>query len=408
MPQTPVVLHGRRPGRPTSSGCCATATCSCTIPTTRSRRRWSSSSSRPPPTRSVLAIKQTIYRTAGAESCARQLAGQGRRAGQAGGRAGRAQGPLRRAGQHRPGPRRSKKRACTSCTDSSGLKTHAKILLVVRQEADGIRRYCHVGTGNYNPKTAHLYEDVGLLSADPELGADLTDLFNHLTGYSHQGEYRKLLVAPVAPAPRHRRPHRAAGRARRSGPHHPEDEQPGRPRAHRRALRRVAARHADRPRRAGHLLPAPAGRRAVREHPRAVDRRSLPRALPGVPLRRRARNRRVPHRIGRPHAPQPRPPGRGAHAGHRSPSAGPARRDARARPHRRRARVGARGRRHLVQDPDHGRTSRPTAPCRSSRSRGRTPPDRARRERDTGGARAQVHPRRRLPTSRRWATSAST
>ena len=78
-----------------------------------------------------------------------------------------------------------------------GLKTHAKILLVVRQEADGIRRYCHVGTGNYNPKTARLYEDLGLLSADPDLGADLTELFNHLTGYSHQNRYRKLLVAPV-------------------------------------------------------------------------------------------------------------------------------------------------------------------------------------------------------------------
>ena len=93
-----------------------------------------------------------------------------------------------------------------------GLKTHAKVLLVVRQEADGIRRYCHVGTGNYNPKTADLYEDLGLLSADPELGADLTELFNHLTGYSRQGEYRKLLVAPDAPARRDRRPHRAAGR----------------------------------------------------------------------------------------------------------------------------------------------------------------------------------------------------
>jgi polyphosphate kinase len=78
-----------------------------------------------------------------------------------------------------------------------GLKTHAKVMLIVRQEPDGIRRYCHVGTGNYNPKTAHLYEDVGLLSADPDLGADLTDLFNHLTGYSHQGDYRKLLVAPA-------------------------------------------------------------------------------------------------------------------------------------------------------------------------------------------------------------------
>jgi polyphosphate kinase len=78
-----------------------------------------------------------------------------------------------------------------------GLKTHAKILLVVRQEADGIRRYCHVGTGNYNPKTATTYEDLGVLSADPELGADLSELFNHLTGYSLPGEYRDLVVAPT-------------------------------------------------------------------------------------------------------------------------------------------------------------------------------------------------------------------
>ena len=77
-----------------------------------------------------------------------------------------------------------------------GLKTHSKTLLVVRQEADGIRRYCHVGTGNYNPKTATLYEDLGLLSADEQLGADLTELFNHLTGYSRQARFRKLLVAP--------------------------------------------------------------------------------------------------------------------------------------------------------------------------------------------------------------------
>ncbi len=82
-----------------------------------------------------------------------------------------------------------------------GLKTHAKLQLVVRQEADGIRRYCHVGTGNYNPKTASLYEDVGLLSADPDLGADLTLLFNHLTGYSRPMRYRKLLVAPEALRP---------------------------------------------------------------------------------------------------------------------------------------------------------------------------------------------------------------
>jgi len=69
-------------------------------------------------------------------------------------------------------------------------------MLVVRQEPDGIHRYCHVGTGNYNPKTAALYEDLGILSADPDLGADLTLLFNHLTGYSRAMRYRRLLVAP--------------------------------------------------------------------------------------------------------------------------------------------------------------------------------------------------------------------
>jgi polyphosphate kinase len=78
-----------------------------------------------------------------------------------------------------------------------GLKTHAKVILVVRREADGIRRYVHVGTGNYNPTTATIYEDVGLLSADRDLGLDVSDLFNFLTGYSHQAEYRKLLVAPL-------------------------------------------------------------------------------------------------------------------------------------------------------------------------------------------------------------------
>jgi polyphosphate kinase len=78
-----------------------------------------------------------------------------------------------------------------------GLKTHAKVALVVRREAEGIRRYVHVGTGNYNPKTAQIYEDVGLLSADPELGSDVAELFNFLTGYSRQRRFGRLLVAPV-------------------------------------------------------------------------------------------------------------------------------------------------------------------------------------------------------------------
>jgi polyphosphate kinase len=77
-----------------------------------------------------------------------------------------------------------------------GLKTHCKTCLVVRREGSTIRRYCHIGTGNYNPKTARLYEDVGLFTAAPDVGADLTDLFNSLTGYSRKVGYRNLLVAP--------------------------------------------------------------------------------------------------------------------------------------------------------------------------------------------------------------------
>ncbi|MGG6270809.1 polyphosphate kinase 1 [Leptolyngbya sp. AN03gr2] len=78
-----------------------------------------------------------------------------------------------------------------------GLKTHTKLVLVVRREEGRIRRYVHIGTGNYNPKTARLYTDLGIFSSREELGADLTDLFNYLTGYSRQQSYRKLLVAPV-------------------------------------------------------------------------------------------------------------------------------------------------------------------------------------------------------------------
>ncbi len=77
-----------------------------------------------------------------------------------------------------------------------GLKTHCKTALVVRRESGVIRRYVHIGTGNYNPKTARLYEDLGILTADPRVGADLTDLFNTLTGYSRQTSYRQLMVAP--------------------------------------------------------------------------------------------------------------------------------------------------------------------------------------------------------------------
>jgi polyphosphate kinase len=77
-----------------------------------------------------------------------------------------------------------------------GFKIHTKVCLVIRDEPDGIRRYCHIGTGNYNPRTARLYEDLGLLTADPEIGSDAAHLFNFLTGYGRGVGYRTLLVAP--------------------------------------------------------------------------------------------------------------------------------------------------------------------------------------------------------------------
>ena len=128
-----------------------------------------------------------------------------------------------------------------------GLKTHCKTALVVRQEGGTIRRYAHIGTGNYNPKTARMYEDLGLFTADEAICADVTDLFNVLTGYSRQTEYRSLLVAPHGRARRADRADRARDRARAGGPAgaHPVQDQPPRRRAgHRRALPGLAGRRA--------------------------------------------------------------------------------------------------------------------------------------------------------------------
>jgi polyphosphate kinase len=82
-----------------------------------------------------------------------------------------------------------------------GLKTHGKIALIVRKEDDGIQRYVHLGTGNYNATTARIYTDFGLLTSNPEIGADASDLFNYLTGYSSQSTFRRLLVGPVSLRP---------------------------------------------------------------------------------------------------------------------------------------------------------------------------------------------------------------
>ena len=76
------------------------------------------------------------------------------------------------------------------------MKTHAKCILVARREGDGVRHYAHIGTGNYNPKTARLYTDLGLFTTDPDICSDIAEMFNYLTGYARPQRYRKALIAP--------------------------------------------------------------------------------------------------------------------------------------------------------------------------------------------------------------------
>ena len=98
-----------------------------------------------------------------------------------------------------------------------GLKVHTKTALVVRDEPDGIRRYCHIGSGNYNSKTARIYEDVGLLTCDPDIGSDLTQLFNFLTGYGATCATETLLVSPAHHPAGHRGAHPGEIEAARAG-----------------------------------------------------------------------------------------------------------------------------------------------------------------------------------------------
>jgi polyphosphate kinase len=144
----------------------------------------------------VLAIKQTLYRTSGDSPVVKALIRAAERGKQVA-----ALVELQARGDEAAniGWARALEQAGVHVVYGLlGLKTHSKTALVVRQEGDGIRRYCHIGTGNYNSTTARLYEDLGLLTASPSLGEDLTDLFNFLTGYSRQSTYRQLVVAPFA------------------------------------------------------------------------------------------------------------------------------------------------------------------------------------------------------------------
>ena len=144
----------------------------------------------------VLAIKQTLYRTSGDSPIVKSLIRAAERGKQVA-----ALVELKARGDEAANvawARALEEAGVHVVYGLIGLKTHSKTALVVRQEDDGIRRYCHIGTGNYNSQTARLYEDLGLLTCDPDLGADLTDLFNFLTGYSRRTEYRRLMVAPLS------------------------------------------------------------------------------------------------------------------------------------------------------------------------------------------------------------------
>ena len=221
------------------------------------------------------------------------------------------------------------------------LKIHAKMTLIVRREGDALRRYAHIGTGNYHAATARLYEDLGIFTADEEITADVADLFNYITGFGRPQKFRKLLVAPFTLRSGLVDEIRAVAAAAGRGKHarirlklnHLVD-----PKIVDELYDGVACRRPSRHHRPLDVRASARRRRALREHPRPLDRRPLPRAQPHLLVRGR-RARRDVHRQPRPHAAQPRPPHRGARAGReRARAAGDPRR-ARQRPRRRHERV---------------------------------------------------------------------
>ena len=214
----------------------------------------------------VLAIKMTLYRVSPTSPIAQALHPRGRER-QGGRGARRAAGALRRGGQHPLGARPGGGRAPTSSTGCPATRPTARRAWWYAQEPDGIRRYCHLATGNYNVRTGGIYSDFSLFTCRESIGEDVTELFNMLTGYTRpaplpppaDGPHRHARRLPAAHPPR--------GRARppgRAGAHRGQDEQPGGPHHDRGAVRREPGRGADRPDRARDLLPPARGARASR------------------------------------------------------------------------------------------------------------------------------------------------
>ena len=168
------------------------------------------------------------------------------------------------------------------------LKIHAKTTLVIRREGDSLQRYVHIGTGNYHATTARIYEDVGLFTADPEIAADIADLFNFVTGFGRPSSFRKILVAPFNLRRELVERIRAVGTAAAAGEHAPDPDQgqqPRRPADHRGALQGVTGRRRDRPDHPRGLRLAARRRGAVGADPGPLDPRPVPRAQPALLLR---------------------------------------------------------------------------------------------------------------------------
>ena len=233
----------RRASVRTCSARCAKATCSSTTPTTRSPTSVERFVEQAVADPNVLAIKQTVYRTSDDSRLVPALIDATERGKQAVALVElQARFDERRNIQW---ARALEEAGVHVVYGQPALKTHVKCVLVVRREGEGVRNYVHVGTGNYNSATARLYTDLGLFSTDEQLGADVADMFNYLTGYGRPLHYRKVADGAGNAARRDHRRDRAHDRgalAGAAGADRDEDERARRRSLHPRALCRLAAR----------------------------------------------------------------------------------------------------------------------------------------------------------------------